>query len=420
MSIINKMLQELDRRNAIPSASEPGPISGRVRAVSRASVGSEGFWWILAVLIVLVVAWVAWVMWQLTPRHVVTDIALKSVGKVRPPEALPAVVQDAAAMPIADAAAASPGLAASAPDAAAMPEAPKIDMLKLATEIITEIPAPRARRPIPPDRQIIEALPAAKSERAAARREPAREPARKADAPQIVASAPGTTPAPAAAPLITPRLDPTLPVARSAPAADAKIEKRPSVMVPKEQAELEYQRGLAQINQGRMAEGMESIRLALTHFPAHDSARQTLVALLIEAKRFDEAAPVIEQGLALDPRQTRLALLYARVKVELGDIPGGLAVLERYSEAGAQDQNFRAFRAALYQRLNRHADAVNDYTAALRLSPKSGAWWAGLGISQHALNRRAEALEAFRQAQAFGNLGPDLTAFVEQRIRQLN
>jgi len=424
MSIINKMLQELDRRNATPPASDPGLIAGRVRAVSGVpgvSVGSEGFWWMLALLIVIVVAWVGWVMWQLTPRNVVTDVALKSIGKVRPPGPAPAAPQDkqeGAAIAAADAGAAGP--AAMTADTAAAPaaatEAPKIDMLKLATEILTEIPAPRARRST--DRQTLEALPP-KPERGAQKSGPARKSA--APAPAVLAGVPAAS-APGSAPAATiaPRLDSTLPAARSAAAADARIERRPSVMVPKEQAEIEYQRGLTQVNQGRMAEGVESIKLALSHLPAHDAARQTLVALLIEARRFDEAATIIEQGLALNPRQTRLALLSARVKVELGDIPGGLAVLERYSDAGAQDQNFRAFRAALYQRVNRHADAVSDYTAALKLTPKMGAWWAGLAISQHALNRRAEALDAFRQAQAAGNMGPELTAFVEQRIRQLN
>ena len=420
MSIINKMLQELDRRNAIPTTSDPGAIAGRVRAVSGIRVASEGFWWILAALILLVVAWVGWVMWQLTPRNVVTDLALQSIGKVRPPA--PTVVDPqsvpGAPLDVVDSAMASPGLAASGVAVPQVPaisaEAPKIDMLKLATEILTEIPALRARKT--PDKQTLEALPP-KAERAARKSEPGAKSPAKETAGTV--TPPAVNPPPAAA-AIAPRLDPTLPVARAAAAQDAKIEKRPSITAPRDQAEIDYQRGLTLVNQGRMAEGMESIRLALTHFPAHEAARQTLVALLIEAKRHEEAAPIIEQGLALDPRQTRLALLSARVKVELGDTAGGLAVLERYAEAGAQDPNFRAFRAALYQRLNRHADAVSDYTAALRLAPRAGAWWAGLGISQHALNRRAEALEAFKQAQAIGNLGPDLAGFVEQRVRQLN
>ena len=422
MSIINKMLQELDRRNAIPAASDPGAVAGRVRAVSGVPVGSEGFWWILAALILLVVAWVGWVMWQLTPRNVVTDLAMQSIGKVRPPDPVavnPSAVQ--AAQTAVDAATATPGAAAGGPEAPQggepVADAPKIDMLKRATEILTEIPAPRTRRP--PDRQTLDAIPP-RPERAARKSEAAPRGATK----DAVASAspPATVPpaSPAAAPAAAPRLDPTLPVARAGAAQDAKIEKRPTNTTPRDQAEAEYQRGLSLVNQGRMAEGMESIRLALTHFPAHEAARQTLVALLIEAKRHEEAAPIIEQGLALDPRQTKLALLSARVKVELGDVAGGLAVLERHSDAGAQDPNFRAFRAALYQRLNRHADAVNDYTAALRFVPRAGTWWAGLGISHHALNRRAEALEAFRQAQSVGNLGPDLAGFVEQRIRQLN
>ena len=440
MSIINKMLQELDRRNAIPAASDPGQMPGRVRATAGTSVGSEGFWWILAVLILLVVAWVGWVMWQLTPRHVVTDLALQSVGKPRPPQP-PVVATPVPEQPPADAAsgASAPAPAEAASSVAALPvaEAPKIDMLKLATEILTEIPAPRARRAA--DRQVADAAPA-KAERPAAKAAKAEPPAKElpsakaSAAPSAPPAAPSSARAPAGdAPAQVASLAASTPsrqetaagagssqAGRQASPPDAKIEKRPSAMAPREQAEVEYQRGLTLVNQGRMAEGMDSIRLALNHAPAHEAARQTLVALLIEAKRNDEAAIIIDQGLALDPKQTRLALLGARVRVELGDVQGALVLLERVPDTAAQDANFRAFRAALYQRLNRHAEAVADYSVALRASPKAGTWWTGMGISQQALNRRADALESYRQAQAVGNLGPELGPFVEQRIRQLN
>jgi hypothetical protein len=43
----------------------------------------------------------------------------------------------------------------------------------------------------------------------------------------------------------------------------------------------------------------------------------------------------------------------------------------------------------------------------------------GLGISLQAAGRLADAQEALRRASASDNLGPELLAFVEQRLRQM-
>ena len=43
----------------------------------------------------------------------------------------------------------------------------------------------------------------------------------------------------------------------------------------------------------------------------------------------------------------------------------------------------------------------------------------GLGISLQALNRNTEAQEAYRRARGTNTLNPELQAFVDQRLRQL-
>ena len=43
----------------------------------------------------------------------------------------------------------------------------------------------------------------------------------------------------------------------------------------------------------------------------------------------------------------------------------------------------------------------------------------GLGISLQALGRNTDAQDAFRRARASNTLNPDLQAFVDQRLRQL-
>jgi len=148
-------------------------------------------------------------------------------------------------------------------------------------------------------------------------------------------------------------------------------------------------------------------------------ARQALVGLLLENKRIDEAQQYLQEGLNLNPDRFTYALLLARIQVERGDLQGAHDMLSKHAGSAAGDADYHAFDAALLQRLGRHKEAVAGYQAALKLAPRSGVWWMGLGISLQADSRNADALGAFRQAKSVGGLTPDLLAFIDQRMKQL-
>jgi MSHA biogenesis protein MshN len=147
--------------------------------------------------------------------------------------------------------------------------------------------------------------------------------------------------------------------------------------------------------------------------------RQTLVALLLEAKRVDEAAAVLQDGLALDPSNTGFAMLLARALVERNDVGGALALLQKHAPTAQTNAEYHAFAGALYQRLERHGDAISEYQAALKLAPNAGVWWIGMGISQQALNRPKQAVAAFQRAKDSGNLAPGLIVFTDSRLKLL-
>jgi MSHA biogenesis protein MshN len=76
--------------------------------------------------------------------------------------------------------------------------------------------------------------------------------------------------------------------------------------------------------------------------------------------------------------------------------------------------------AGILQRANRHKEAADQYQAAVRLQPGNAVWWMGMGISLQADKRNAEAKIAFQRARDSGRLAPELQAFVERRLQQLN
>jgi MSHA biogenesis protein MshN len=407
MSLVNEMLQELDRRNAADSQqAAPGAVLAQsIRPMRRASVWSEWFWRALALLMIVALGWVGWVAWHLMPRSNVTEIAVQS-ARLRPPAQPAAQVAPSQA---------SSSLQPARPDTGAAPEPAPPPKAHSAPGPTAAGAGARSARP--------ETLTLARELRT-----PVKEPMpRAASAPAGAGKqTPAAKKAPAPLPIPPQAIEPRgplakaqapAPTARAAPAS-GEIERRDS-STPRERAEAEFRRAVTFVNQGRMAEGMEAFRAALSLDPGYETARQTQVSLLLDAKRMDEAASSLQEGIALNPSNVTFAMLLARIIVERGDLRGALAMLQRHAPAAADNAEYHAFAAALYQRLGRHKEAGDEYQKALRLAPQSGAWWVGLGISLESQQRPKDAGEAFRRARSAGSLTPELAGYVEQRLKAL-
>jgi MSHA biogenesis protein MshN len=210
-------------------------------------------------------------------------------------------------------------------------------------------------------------------------------------------------------------------VAASAPAvapastAPASIDKQIRVDAH-ERAEAAYRKAAAEHRQGRSTEAIERLREALRDEPGHGSARQLLLSLLVERQQWPEAEALLREGLELAPSHSPWAMALARIQVERGQPNQAWETLQKYMAAGEGNADYQGFAGVLLQRLQRPAEAVARYEAALRLKPEAR-WWAGLGLALEAAGHVNEAREAFREAQAIGGLTPEMAAVVERRLR---
>jgi MSHA biogenesis protein MshN len=229
---------------------------------------------------------------------------------------------------------------------------------------------------------------------------------------------------PAAAPAPAARADekraPAAPgKAPAAAPARAEIHKEVRQPTPRDLAEAEFRKATALLHQSRPAEAQEGFQAAIAAFPGHHPARQALVGLLVDARKYGEAERVLQEGLALAPAQSGFAMTLARLQVDRGDALQATATLRKGLEHTQGGADYLAFLAALLQRQGRHEEAIEQFRGALRARPDVGVWWLGLGISLQALNRGADAQDAYARARASGNLSPELAAFAEQRLKQL-
>ncbi|MGK5019668.1 tetratricopeptide repeat protein [Janthinobacterium lividum] len=80
---------------------------------------------------------------------------------------------------------------------------------------------------------------------------------------------------------------------------------------------------------------------------------------------------------------------------------------------------YQAFLAAVLQREQRYREAAEHYQLALQTAPDNGVWWMGLGIALQADNHPAQARQAYERARGLQTLSPQLQAFVERKLVQL-
>jgi MSHA biogenesis protein MshN len=379
MSLINRMLQDLEARRAAEQGSalskdvRPLPAARQASLLRAVVVGVAG-------AAILVVGGMLWMELQEQPAALPPVAAPKpiAVTAVTPP-APPALAQPAAA----------PAEPAAAPAQADTPTQTSH--------------APVAEAP--------KSLPEAKAQAVPT-------PAQSKADPEAVESG-----LKVATSLTLPRdvqeSSPARP-ARTEKPAPAVIEKKVRNVPAKERAESEYRKSLGLLNQGRQNEALAGFGAALQAEPTHVNARLALVNLLLEQQRLADAQTILEEGLGLLPGQPQLAMRLARIQVERGDLRGASDTLQKArGGASAANPEFHALHAAVLQRLTLHKDAVAEYQAALRLAPQAGVWWMGLGISLEADGRGAEAREAFQRARSSGALSAELDRFVEQKLRQL-
>ena len=413
MSLINQMLQDLEKRRA--SAAERGAVPNQVRVLPSTEKTRLGAWIVMGGIALTALA--GWQYWLTQQRVAMSSPSLPAQAQGAESVAAPGVkylaegpatllALDLAVLPAPKAVlAARPPvapLAGAPPSTAASAEAPVADPklkppLAMAAVIGTEAPA----APVASAARIVPPAGDAKAASASA-----------VSGISIIAPVPPVAPKPRSADAGG---EPRVQLA----ATGAQIDKRMQTLTPAQMAENEYREAANFLGQGRLVEAQDSFRQALQHNPLHAGARQGLFGLLVDAKRTTEAEQLLKDGLKLNANQPGLAMALARLQLDRADANAAIETLQASAASAQNSPDYLAFFAGLLQRQSRHREAVEQYLAALRLAPNSGVWLMGLGISLQALGRNTDAQDAFRRARASNTLNPDLQAFVDQRLRQL-
>ncbi len=200
----------------------------------------------------------------------------------------------------------------------------------------------------------------------------------------------------------------------------ASVKKQPRQLSNTQQAELAYQKGYQLLRQNKIYSAEVKLLLALEHNVKHIKAREMLVGLYLKTGRKVEAEVLLNKGLLHLPTYSNFAKLVARLLLDNNQVDKAVKTLLNHRPAITADPNFYALLAASYQRQNNHAAAANTYVQLLKINPREGIWWVGMGISLEALDKNQQALEAYEKARQTGTLNTRITNYSSQRLKILN
>lgn len=198
-----------------------------------------------------------------------------------------------------------------------------------------------------------------------------------------------------------------------------KLKKTHRPLNSKQLAEIAYQEGYTLLQQGRMHQGKESLRKALSLYIPHIKAREMLAGIHIKSGRFVNAAELLSEGVKVVPEYPLFAQLYARVLLEQKNPKLAIKILEQGAAKINVEPDYYALLAATYQRVKNHKKAVELYLQLVKLRSNEGVWWLGLGISLEKSGKNKEALEAYQRAQQTGRLKAGLIKFTNNRVSAL-
>lgn len=364
MSVINKVLRDLDQRAAAGEPAQAGAAAVPTGVVPVAPLPATGhreaarprrIGWLLVLLLGFGVTALA-VLWGREPAG--------------PPAQVRDSVAQAPAAPMAGAPASAAVPAAAAAAVASAPVPAVIAEPAVAAVPVASAPALAVAPPPPPALQPPPALP-----------------------PPVAAA-----PAPAVA------------QAASVP-RDPPMRERPmAVAPPPEPAPLAQQAPPVPWTDA----AMDAVGQAQRMWSA--GGRDTALAFMRDALAGVERA----HGAELVPERAGfavgLAMVRELVRMEqvLANHAQVLALLQRHEALVLRQADLWAVRGSAAQRLSQHAEAADAYRTALRLRPGEPRWMLGAAVSLAAQGQLAPAAQWLEQARAIGPVSPDVMSYLRQ------
>ncbi len=191
---------------------------------------------------------------------------------------------------------------------------------------------------------------------------------------------------------IAARLDTHLPEPRQ-----PKVIKEIRALTPREQAEQAWRQAAHLIEQGRGHDALEGLEATLRLDSNHDQARQTLIALSLEAGDVARGETLLREGMQLHANDAWYNRALSQLYLQRGDLSQSATILKA-GLGKSPDAAYWGLYAGVLGKSGHPEEAARAYREAARLNPNYGPWWIGLAVSLEQIGQRPDAAAAYQRA----------------------
>lgn len=183
------------------------------------------------------------------------------------------------------------------------------------------------------------------------------------------------------------------------------------------QAQKLYNQVLELLNEQEHQTAIERLYLLLGDFPNFAQARELLGEILINEGKPQRAIEIMDMGLKKYPDYYPFVKLKAYAYASRGDTDSALRVLKEKQPADiAEDPDYFSLLAAMYNERGQYMQAAEIYYQLTNLQPTNTNWWIGLGTALESSDKNNAAKEAYQKALSLGQISPDLRDFLSSKL----
>jgi MSHA biogenesis protein MshN len=209
------------------------------------------------------------------------------------------------------------------------------------------------------------------------------------------------------------------PKPKGAPTADSSKMKVSRVKLSAEKrAKKAYDKAKLMAQTGLVKEAIAQYKDVLKFKPDHQVGRAELAALYFGRAMVSESIEVLEQGLSIDPGNSSWSLLAAKIHYKRGDYGSAMEYLQLPLRA-FDEVEYVALKATTMQKLKDYRGAEAEYRQLTLAYPDNGRWWLGLGASLEGSQQITAAVSAYRKSLRLSNISQTSRQFVRSRLMRL-
>ena len=206
---------------------------------------------------------------------------------------------------------------------------------------------------------------------------------------------------------------------RLAPKEQGQMAITEVKLTPKQLAKKRFTLASEAERDGKLKDAISYYEQTLGFDPSMHEARKQLAALHYGQGQLAKASEVLQQGMLLFPQQLDFALLLARVQQAAGQADLALATLANIPDTHPLARQKWMAQSDLAQKLGQFSVSEQAYRQLLQQEPQQAKWWMGLAYALDSQQQFTQARQAYRTALGHRGLSAQASAFIEQRLTQL-